>query len=70
MASKRPVYFDEAREGDFYENTPKHVLYALARDFAAQLMGSDDLNDTTALVVALSTMQNRVGILQMNGVLP
>jgi hypothetical protein len=36
--NKRPVYWsDDTREEEsaFFEATPKHVLYALLRDFAA-----------------------------------
>lgn len=67
MARNDPTWRDKKREEYFYNSTPKRVLYALARDYAEQVneaCGIED--DTTALIVCIAEMVDRIEILRLN----
>lgn len=65
MARNDPTWRDKKRELDFYNNTPKRVLYALARDYAEQVNERDG-GTTTDVVINLTEMTHRIDILRAN----
>lgn len=67
MVKKIP-YTDNKLELEIFERTPKHVLFALARDFAIQHIGeSEYVQNPSALIVEI---RERIKILDENGLLP
>lgn len=68
-SNKRPRYYNEAQESAFFARTPKHVLYALARDYALQV--NEDSGDVEVdMARHLEEMAERIDTIKANGLLP
>ena len=52
----------------FYSKTPKHVLFAVCRDFAMSCIGEEETLNNPSLM--LKEIKERVRILRDNGLLP
>lgn len=67
--NKQPVW-QHKDEPAFYNNTPKHVLFALLRDFAAQIDNSGSIDTGYETGSWISEAKERIGVLRSNGLLP
>lgn len=49
--NKRPIFWTQA-ESEWYERTPKRVLFAIARDYAEVTVGESEAIEDVTLVLA------------------
>jgi hypothetical protein len=65
--NKRPTYYNQQAESDFFERTPKHVLYAALRDFAAFDPRFDSADEAWETGAWIEAVQERISDLKASG---
>lgn len=67
-SNKTPVYYDSTIESEYFRKLPKHVLYALVRDYATENLSTDP-ESRTGLFRIMADIDRRTSILKANGLI-